>query len=54
MKKTIKKSMSLIIALVMTLGIFAGVTSVFAANNNVPSTYTMVRKKLLGKLIYQM
>lgn len=50
MKKTIKKSMSLIMVLLMMFGIFAGTTSVFAANNNVPSTYNSGTKKIVGQV----
>lgn len=51
MKKTIKKSMGLMMPLLMVLGVFAGTTNVFAAGSNVTSEYDQVAKdKIVGTI----
>lgn len=50
MKKIIKKSMGLIMVLLMMFGIFAGTTSVFAASNNVPSHYEQGSNLITGTI----
>lgn len=46
-----KKIVSLMMALLMIFGVSVGATRVFAANNNVPSSYNSGAKKIVGQVI---
>ena len=48
MKKTIKKTMSMAVAMMMVVGVFVSVTFAFAANENVSSRYDEVNGKIRG------
>ena len=48
MKKTIKKTMSMAVAMMMVVGVFVSATFAFAANENVSSRYDKVNGKIRG------
>lgn len=48
MKKTIKKTMSMAVAMMMVVGVFVSTTFAFAANENVSSRYDKVNGKIRG------
>ena len=48
MKKTIKKTMSMAVAMMMVVGVFVSATFAFAANENVSSRYDEVNGKIRG------
>ena len=48
MKKTIKKTMSMAVAMMMVVGVFVSATFAFAANENVSSRYDKVNGKSRG------